>query len=398
MTEAMIDVPEAIAKSDDTDFLRELIQDAAQRLMEIEVGAVCGAGLRERTPDRENQRNGYRPRRWDTRAGTIGLSIPKLRKGSYFPTFLEPRRTAEKALMAVVQEAYIHGVSTRAVDDLVRAMGLTDTSKSQVSRLCEEIDERVQAFLNRPLEGDWPFLWLDATYVKLREGGRIVSMAVIVAVAVNTDGRREILGIAVMPSEAEAFWADFLRSLTRRGLRGVQMVISDAHEGLKAAASKVLDAGWQRCRVHFQRNLLARVSKTNKPVVSAVVKTVFAEKDRDQAHARWREVADNLRDRFRDVAELMDAAEHDVLAYMAFDESLRSKLHSTNPLERVNKEIKRRTNVVGIFPNRKAVVRLVGALMLEQNDEWAVSRRYMPVEKLTGLCDDNPDAAMIAAQ
>ncbi len=398
MTEAMIDVPEAIAKSDDTDFLRELIQDAAQRLMEIEVGAVCGAGLRERTPDRENQRNGYRPRRWDTRAGTIGLSIPKLRKGSYFPTFLEPRRTAEKALMAVVQEAYIHGVSTRAADDLVRAMGLTGTSKSQVSRLCEEIDERVQAFLNRPLEGDWPFLWLDATYVKLREGGRIVSMAVIVAVAVNTDGRREILGITVMPSEAEAFWADFLRSLTRRGLRGVQMVISDAHEGLKAAASKVLDAGWQRCRVHFQRNLLARVSKTNKPVVSAVVKTVFAEKDRDQAHARWREVADNLRDRFRDVAELMDAADHDVLAYMAFDESLRSKLHSTNPLERVNKEIKRRTNVVGIFPNRKAVVRLVGALMLEQNDEWAVSRRYMPVEKLTGLCDDNPDAAMIAAQ
>ena len=300
--------------------------------------------------------------------------------------------------MAVVQEAYIHGVSTRAVDDLVKAMGLTGTSKSQVSRLCEEIDERVQAFLNRPLEGDWPFLWLDATYVKLREAGRIVSMAVIVAVAVNTDGRREILGITVMPSEAEAFWSDFLRSLTRRGLRGVQMIISDAHEGLKAAARKVMGAGWQRCRVHFQRNLLARVNKTNKPVVSAVVKTVFAEKDRDQAHARWREVADNLRDRFRDVAELMDTAEHDVLAYMSFDESLRTKLHSTNPLERINKEIKRRTNVVGIFPNRDAVIRLVGALMLEQNDEWAVSRRYMPMEKLTGLCDDHPDAAMIAAQ
>ena len=300
--------------------------------------------------------------------------------------------------MAVIQEAYIHGVSTRAVDDLVRAMGLTGTSKSQVSRLCEEIDERVQAFLNRPLEGDWPFLWLDATYVKLREGGRIVSMAVIVAVAVNTDGRREILGIAVMPSEAETFWADFLRSLTRRGLRGVQMVISDAHEGLKAAARKVLGAGWQRCRVHFQRNLLARVGKTHKPVVSAVVKTVFAEKDRDQAHARWREVVDNLRDRFRDVAELMDEAEHDVLAYMAYDESLRSKLHSTNPLERVNKEIKRRTNVVGIFPNREAVIRLVGALMLEQNDEWAVSRRYMPVEKLTGVCDDADAATMIVAQ
>jgi transposase-like protein len=252
----MIDFPEAIAKSDDTDFLRELIQDAAQRLMDIEVGAVCGAGLRERTPDRENQRNGYRARRWDTRAGTIGLNIPKLRKGSYFPTFLEPRRTAEKALMAVVQEAYVHGVSTRAVDDLVRAMGLTGTSKSQVSRLCEEIDERVGAFLNRPLEGDWPFLWLDATYVKLREGGRIVSMAVIVAVAVTSDGRREILGITVMPSEAEAFWADFLRSLTRRGLRGVQLVISDAHEGLKAAAGKVLGAGWQRCRVGPLKNAL----------------------------------------------------------------------------------------------------------------------------------------------
>jgi len=341
---------------------------------------------------------GYRPRQWDTRAGTIGLNIPKLRKGSYFPTFLDPRRTAEKALMAVIQEAYIHGVSTRAVDDLVRAMGLTGTSKSQVSRLCEEIDERVHAFLNRPLEGDWPFLWLDATYVKLREGGRIVSMAVIVAVAVNTDGRREILGITVMPSEAETFWADFLRSLTRRGLRGVQLVISDAHEGLKAAARKVLGAGWQRCRVHFQRNLLARVGKTNKPVVSAVVKTVFAEKDRDQAHARWHEVADSLRDRFRDVAELMDEAEHDVLAYMAFEESLRSKLHSTNPLERVNKEIKRRTNVVGIFPNREAVIRLVGALMLEQNDEWAVSRRYMPVEKLTAMCNDTDAATMIAAQ
>ena len=213
-------------------------------------------------------------------------------------------------------------------------MGLTGTSKSQVSRLCEEIDERVQAFLNRPLEGDWPFLWLDATYVKVREGGRIVSMAVIMAVAVNTDGRREILGITVMPSEAETFWTEFLRSLTRRGLRGVQLVISDAHEGLKAAARKVLGAGWQRCRVHFQRNLLARVSKTNKPVVSAVVKTVFAEKDRDQAHARWREVADNLRDRFRDVAELMDEAEHDVLAYMAFPREPAPKLHSTDVIDK----------------------------------------------------------------
>ncbi|RFU14507.1 IS256 family transposase [Rhodobacteraceae bacterium W635] len=230
-----------------------------------------------------------------------------------------------------------------------------------------------------------------------RDNG-LLSMAVIVAVAVNTDGRREILGITVMPSEAETFWAGFLRSLTRRGLRGVKVVISDAHEGLKSATGKVLGAGWQRCRVHFMRNLLGRVGKTNKPVVSAAVKTVFAETDRNQVHARWREVADSLRERFRDVAELMDEAEHDVLAYMTFDKSLRSKLHSTNPLGRVNKEIKRRTNVVGIFPNREAVVRLVGALMLEQNDEWAVSRRYMPVEKLTDVCNDTDAATMIAAQ
>lgn len=332
--------------------------------MDLEVSELCGAGHGQRTPLRENQRNGYRERRWDTRAGTIGLNIPKLRKGSYFPAFLEPRRTAEKALMAVIQEAYIQGISTRSVDDLVKAMGLDGTSKSQVSRLCGEIDERVQAFLNRPIEGDWPFLWLDATYLKLRENHRIVSMAVIVAVAVNTDGRREVLGITVMPSEAEAFWSDFLRSLTRRGLRGVKLVVSDAHEGLKAAARKVLGAGWQRCRVHFMRNLLCRVSRPHQPVVSAAVKTIFAEKDREAAHKRWREVADGLRDRFPDVATLMDDAEHDVLAYMAFDSELRRKLHSTNPLERLNKEIKRRTNVVGIFPNREAVIRLVGAFAI----------------------------------
>lgn len=396
MTKGMIDLPELIAKSEDGDFLRDLIRDAAERLMDIEVSALCGAGHGQRTPLRENRRNGYRGRRWDTRAGTIGLNIPKLRKGSYFPAFLEPRRTAEKALMAVIQEAYIQGISTRSVDDLVKAMGMTGTSRSQVSRLCAEIDERVQAFLTRPIEGDWPFLWLDATYVKLREHPRIVSMAVIVAVAVNMDGRREVLGITVMPSEAEAFWADFLRSLTRRGLRGVKLVVSDAHEGLTAAVRKVLGAGWQRCRVHFMRNLLCRVGRAHQPVVSAAVKTIFAEKDRDAAHKRWREVADGLRDRFPDVATLMDDAEHDVLAYMAFDGELRRKLHSTNPLERLNKEIKRRTNVVGIFPNREAVIRLVGALMLEQNDEWAVSRRYMSMESLNQICNEEDGAALIA--
>ena len=382
MTAPMIDLPALIAKSDDTDFLKDLIEDATRRLMDIEVSAVCGASHGERTPLRENQRNGYRERAWETRAGTIGLQIPKLRKGSYFPAFLEPRRTAEKALMAVIQEAYIQGVSTRSVDDLVKAMGMSGVSKSQVSRVCEDIDERVQAFLDRPIEGDWPFLWLDATYV---------------AVAVNMDGRREVLGITVMPTEAEAFWSDFLRSLTRRGLRGVKLVISDAHEGLKAAAAKVLAASWQRCRVHFLRNLLSRVGRNHQPMVSALVRTVFAQRDRQDAHVQWHEVADKLRDNFADVASLMDEAEHDVLAYMAYDRDLHTKIHSTNPLERLNKEIKRRTNVVGIFPNRAAVVRLVGALMLEQNDEWAVSRRYVSMESLKEICDEDDGAAMIAA-
>lgn len=397
MTEPMIDLPALIAKSDDTDFLKELIEDATRRLMDIEVSAVCGASHGERTPLRENQRNGYRERAWETRAGTIGLQIPKLRKGSYFPAFLEPRRTAEKALMAVIQEAYIQGVSTRSVDDLVKAMGMSGVSKSQVSRVCEDIDERVQAFLDRPIEGDWPFLWLDATYVKLRENHRIVSMAIIVAVAVNMDGRREVLGITVMPTEAETFWSDFLRSLTRRGLRGVKLVISDSHEGLKAAAAKVLAASWQRCRVHFLRNLLSRVGRNHQPMVSALVRTVFAQRDRQDAHVQWREVADKLRDNFPDAASLMNDAEHDVLAYMAFERDLHTKIHSTNPLERLNKEIKRRTNVVGIFPNRAAVVRLVGALMVEQNDEWAVSRRYVSMESLKEICDEDHGAAMIAA-
>jgi putative transposase len=239
-----------LEKSSDAGLLREMIGFAAQRLMEVETEALCGAGHGERSPDRINQRNGFRDRDWETRAGTVELRIPKLRKGSYFPGFLEPRRSAEKALTAVIQEAYVQGISTRSVDELVQAMGCSGVSKSQVSRLCAEIDERVQAFLNRPIEGDWPYLWLDATYVKARDQGRIVSVAVTVAVAVNTDGRREVLGLAVGPSEAETFWIEFLRSLARRGLRGVKLVISDAHEGLKAAVARVLHASWQRCRVH----------------------------------------------------------------------------------------------------------------------------------------------------
>jgi len=254
MTDEMMNLRTLLEKSSDADLLREMIGFTAQRLMELEVEGKTGAGYGEKSAERLVQRNGYRDRLWETRAGTVELRIPKLRKGSYFPAFLEPRRLAEKALTAVVQEAYVQGVSTRSVDDLVKAMGMSGISKSQVSRLCEEIDERVKAFLNRPLEGDWPYLWIDATYVKVRQSGRIVSVAVIVAVGVNSDGRREVLGMAIGPSEAEPFWTDFLRTLARRGLRGVKLVISDAHEGIKAAVAKVFHASWQRCRVGPLKN------------------------------------------------------------------------------------------------------------------------------------------------
>ena len=389
MTEDTIALRALLEKGSDATFLREMIGFAAQRLMELETDGLCGAGHGERSVDRRNQRNGYRERDWQTRAGTVELRIPKLRKGSYFPAFLEPRRLAEKALTAVVQEAYIQGISTRSVDDLVKAMGMTGISKSQVSRLCGEIDERVQTFLNRPIEGEWPYIWLDATYVKARRDHRIVSVAVIVAVGVNSDGRREVLGMTVGHSEAEPFWVEFLRSLARRGLRGVKLVISDAHEGLKAAITKILGAAWQRCRVHFMRNALAYAGKTQRRIVSAWVGTAFAQDDAVAARKQWRQVADQARPRVPKLAALMDDAEADVLAYMGFPAQHRAKLHSTNPLERLNGEIKRRSEVVGIFPNEDAVTRLIGALLLEQNDEWAVQRaRYMSLETIAPLSDD----------
>jgi putative transposase len=389
MTDDTMNLQALVGKSADADFLREMIGFAAQRLMDLEVGSLTGAGYGEKSSDRLAQRNGYRERDWETRAGTVELRIPKLRTGSYFPAFLEPRRLAEKALTAVVQEAYIQGISTRSVDDLVKAMGMSGISKSQVSRLCEEIDVRVKAFLERPIEGDWPYVWVDATYLKVRQAGRIVSVAVTIAVGVNGDGRREVLGMAIGASEAETFWTDFLRSLARRGLRGVKLVISDAHEGIKAAVSRVFSATWQRCRVHFARNATAHAGKSGRRVVSAFIATAYAQETPEAAKGQWRKVADQLRPSVPKLAKLMDTAEEDVLAYRSFPPQHRTKLHSTNPLERLNGEIKRRTGVVGIFPNEEAITRLVGALLLEQNDEWAVQRgRYMTLESVTQLSDD----------
>ena len=335
---------------------------------------------------------------WQTRAGSVELRIPKLRTGSYFPSFLEPRRAAEKALVAVIQEAYVHGISTRSMDDLVQAMGGTGVSKSQVSRLCEDIDERVDAFLARPIEGEWPYLWIDATYLKVRQNGRIVSVAATIAVGVNMDGRREVLGMAVGASEAEPFWTGFLRGLVRRGLSGVKLVVSDAHEGIKVATARVLSTTWQRCRVHFQRNALAHAGKSSRRVVSAFIATAFAQPDHAAARAQWRLVADQMRPKLPKLATLMDGAEEDVLAYMTFPAQHRAKLHSTNPVERLNAEIKRRTDVVGIFPNEASITRLVGAILMAQTEEWAVQRsRYMTLETLAPIGDDAP-VSLPAAQ
>jgi len=372
---------------DDLDFLREGIRVLAQGLMELEVSQHIGAERYERSAERTTYRNGYRERQWDTRVGSIALQIPKLRKGSYMPSLLEPRRRAEKALVAVVQEAYVQGVSTRKVDDLVQALGMTGISKSQVSRLCAELDEVVQAFRNRPLEGCYPYVWLDAKYVKVRENGRVSNMALVIAVGVRDTGEREVLGFDVGPSEDGAFWTDFLRQLVARGLKGVLLVISDSHVGLQEAIRAVFSgASWQRCRVHFMRNLLAYVPKHFQSMVAAAVRTVFAQPDQQAARRQLAVVVENLRQQFPRAARMLQDAEDDILAYMAFPTEHWRQLHSTNPLERLNREIARRTDVVGIFPNREAVIRLAGAVLMEQQDEWiAAPRRYFSQASMAKL-------------
>lgn len=376
-----------LLEEQDGDILREGIRVLAQALMETEVAGLLGAERHERTEDRSGYRNGSRVRTWDTRVGTIQLEIPKVRPGTYFPSLLQPRRRAEHALLAVVQEAYVHGVSTRKVDELMKALGLDGVSKSEVSRICGELDPLVEAFRTRSLSAEYPYVWLDATYHKVRIDGRVISQATVVAIGVTTDGERQVLGVDVGPSEERAFWTTFLRSLIKRGLRGVRLVISDAHEGLKAAISTVLTgATWQRCRVHFMRNVLATVPQGAREPIAAIVRTIFAQPDHATALLQLRQVSDGLRKKYPRTATLLEEAAEDILAYRLFPFAHQRQLHSTNPLERLNKEIKRRSNVVGIFPTTRSLLRLVGAILIEQDDEWAVAdRRYFSAESMRQL-------------
>jgi transposase-like protein len=368
--------------SEENDTTRAMLKDVAEALMSAEASSECGAEYGARAAERVNSRNGYRERQWDTRAGTIALAIPKLRSGTYFPTWLlEPRRRAEKALTSVVVEAYVQGVSTRRVEELVQSLGIEKMSKSQVSTLTKELDGTVKAFRERKLEGRFPYLWLDAIVFKCREGGRIANVAALVAVGVNEEGRREVLGLDVVTSEDGAGWLAFLRGLKARGLRGVELVISDAHAGLKDAIHSVLrGASWQRCRTHFMRNLLTKVPKSTQPFVATLVRSIFAQPDAESVREQYRRVVDQLKPKMREAANMLDECREELLAFTSFPKEHWRQVWSNNPQERLNRELRRRTDVVGIFPNRESIIRLVGAVLLEMNDDWAVVRRYMTFE------------------
>lgn len=376
----------------DTDWLREAVRGMVQELMDAEVSAQIGAGRYERTEERSTQRNGYRSRTWDTRVGSIELAIPKVRHGSYFPSFLEPRRRAEQALVAVVAEAYVQGVSTRKVEALVQSLGIDGLSKSEVSRLCASLDEQVTAFRERRLDAVYPYLWLDARYEHVREDRRVQSMAVVVAYGVRADGVRDVLGVSVDRGEDVACWRAFLQDLVARGVRGVQLVISDAHPGLKQAVREVfVGASWQRCRVHFLRNVLALVPKSAQAMVAATVRTIFEQPDRQAAQAQLAHVVGVLSERFPRVVRLLEDAEEEVFTFYDFPVAHRRQIYSTNPLERLNKELKRRSAVVGIFPTRAAVLRLLGAVLVEQSDEWQVGRHYFSETSMRQLLESSAD-------
>lgn len=383
---ALVDV---LRKGEDraTDFLQEGVRWLVQELMEAEVSAQIGAGRYERTEGRATQRNGYRTRPWDTRVGTLDLAIPKLRTGSYFPSWLEARKRGEQALVSVVAEAYVQGVSTRKVEALVQSLGIAGISKSEVSRLVASLDAQAHAFRTRRLDADYPYIWVDARYEHVREDHRVQSMAVVIAYGVRADGVREVLGLDIGLREDVVVWRDFLQGLVARGVRGVKLVISDAHSGLQQAIKEVfLGAAYQRCRVHFMRNLLSRVPKSAQAMVAATVRTIFDQPDRAVAEAQLLQVVEALQERFPAVAQLLLDAEGEILTFYDFPPEHRRQIYSTNPLERLNKELKRRSAVVGIFPNRAAVLRLFGALLAEQNDEWLVAgHRYMSETSLHKL-------------
>jgi transposase-like protein len=364
------------------DVVRAALEAVCRELMEGEVSELIGADHGERTPDRATHRNGYRAREWQTRAGTVELQIPKIRQGSYFPSFLEPRRRSEQALLAVVQQAYVCGVSTRRVDQLVESLGLR-ISKSEVSRVCGALDEHVDAFRTRPLQGRYPYLFLDAKVEKVRDGGRVVNKALVIAHGVHETGRREILSIDVGEAETEAFWTAFLRGLVKRGLVGVQLAISDAHAGLKAAIAKILGCAWQRCTVHFLRDCLGHARKDQHGLLGALIRPIFNADSQAQARDRLSEAVAHLDGRMGKVAAMLEDAETDILAFYAFPVGHWRKLRSTNPLERFNREVGRRTDVVGIFPDDQSVIRLAGMLCIEQNDEWLVGRGYLSAESIS---------------